>query len=73
MSANVILISRFPLDNSAAKQLATVLEDSDSCRYYFDQNNSELLQLRAFDAFTELAGATAELKRDAARWNSISA
>jgi len=67
MSAAIILISRFPLENSAAKQLTTVLQDSDRCRYYFDQDNTELLQLRAFDEFTELAGATAELKRDLVR------
>ncbi|HWX01157.1 hypothetical protein [Collimonas sp.] len=64
MSAQFVLISRFPLAAQASESLRTLLKDTESCRYLFDFEKTELLQLRAFSDRLEFANSFATLQKD---------
>lgn len=64
MSAQFVLISRFPLAAQAADSLRTLLKDTESCRYLFDFEKTELLQLRAFSDQLAFTNSFATLQKD---------
>ncbi|TPG57892.1 hypothetical protein [Ewingella americana] len=64
MSAKYVLISRFPLKTNTDKTLFSSLNNSDSKKYFFsdEQGINELLELRAFSSIADIESQEGELE-----------
>ena len=63
MSANYVLVSRFPLKNNVSAADFSFLKNSGSTRYYYseEQGVNELLELRAFNDIKEISWVEEEM------------
>ena len=64
MSSNYVLISRFPIKDEVALTNITDLENTETKKYYFceEQGVNEVLELRSFNDIKELSWIEEELK-----------
>nr|WP_297458836.1 hypothetical protein [uncultured Halomonas sp.] len=69
MAANIILISRFPIQTGAMPSLNQQLKDQADTRYLVDMEQHELLQLRAY---SDLEGFTIQADELDADWERFS-
>ncbi len=66
MSAEAIVISRFPLTDDGAEIIRqkVPMNDSDTTHHFFDFDETEVMQLRALPQLTDFQGIVADLEND---------
>lgn len=64
MAADIVLVSRYPLDTQGVEALRTVLRDREDIRYLVDFSHQELLQLRAYENLAAFAASRQALESD---------
>ncbi|MEA3252591.1 MAG: hypothetical protein U9Q35_13755 [Pseudomonadota bacterium] len=71
MAANIVLVSRFPIEPGTVPSLRDLLNDDSKTRYLIDVEQQEILQLRAYKDLENFAANITNLDNDWQRFSGV--
>ena len=71
MAANIVLVSRFPIEPGTVPSLRDLLNDDSKTRYLIDVEQQEILQLRAYKDLENFADNITNLDNDWQRFSGV--
>lgn len=71
MAANIVLVSRFPIEPGTIPSLRELLNDDPKTRYLIDIDQQEILQLRAYKDLEDFVAHSTHIDNDWERFSGV--